>query len=926
MRFFTLLFAALLIAASAYASKGSIIGKISDEKTGEAIIGATVSIKDMAVGTATDVDGNFRLEVESGTYTVLVNYIGYTPKEISDVKVTENTSTKLNVVLGESNATKMQEVVVRATFRKENVNALYMMQKNMASISNGISADVIQRTPDRNTGEVLKRVSGASIQNNKFVIVRGLSDRYNIALVDNAVLPSTEPNRKAFSFDIIPSSLIDNITITKAATPDLPGDFAGGAINISTKEVPDDNFAFAYVGGEYNTYSTGQKFQTGYHSPTDILGFDNGARQLPTNFYPSKKIERGLTQQQSNTGLSMLNNNFSVTTRKASPGAFLQGGMGRVYRMKNGRNKLGFTGAVTYSHQETRKKNLIRQYDGYDYTDNVYRYFSNLGGMLNGGYYFGNSKIVFKSMYNRLFEDNFLYRTGTNNSSLSQVRYYAFDLMQKSLMKTSLEGEHKLKNGGKFGWLGSYNIVTNNRPDQRKVSYSKFSTSNTFQADNTTIGKSNNRLFGNLNEKIWSGTVHYTQPFRMFHQKSSVKVGLYELHRHRDFNNRYLGGVLNVTAPNQDGIRQSDIANLYSPELIQNSAYRLEEITIPGDEYQVSASTSAAYVMFDNNLSDKMRLVWGTRFESYHLDLLAGDGTHVQPTWNDLMPSANFTYKLTDKTNFRASYFRSVARPELREVAPLSYYNYDLNATMQGNPNLTRSRIDNIDLRYEVYPRAGEVLSASVFYKHFDQTIENSVNGQNSGYQIQPINYPSARNIGIELEIRKNLDFISGSRFFKNLNFYSNFAYINSKVILDSFDFANGHKYSSRPLSGQSPYVINASLSYSAFKDKVSFNVLYNKIGERIFLVGQGRFGHVYENSRNLLDLQVNYKISKHSEIRFTAKDILNNPVRMYFDQNNSGKFEHQDVSSGTIDPNKDWIYSQYRPGTTFRIIYYYNF
>jgi len=920
-----LMLSALLLSWGAFAD-GKITGKITDEKTGEPIIGATVSIKGAGKGTATNIDGNFMLPVAAGTHIVVVNYVGFQSKEVEGVHVTERATVNINVAIRESGSTQLDEVVVHSSLKKENVNALYILQKNAATISDGISADIIKKSPDRSTGEVLKRVSGTTIQDNKFVVVRGLSDRYNVAMTDNSVLPSTEPNRKAFSFDIIPAAMIDNIVITKAATPDLPGDFAGGVINILTKETPDDNFNTISIGGMYNTISTGKDFRSGYRSSTDFLGFDDGARQLPGSFPASKVVERGVTQPQSNSALSLLNNDFAVRTHKAFPGVSLQGALGRVYHAGNG-NKFGFTGALTYSHNELIKNNLIRQYDGFDYDDNVYTYSSNLGALFNAGYYFGGSKIVFKSLYNRIFDDNFLYREGYNNSSSSDIRYYAFDLVQKSLLKTSVEGEHKIGRGqSRLGWLLSYNNIINNRPDQRKVSYSKFG-ANDFLADNTTLGKANNRLFGDLNENIMTGNVNYSLPFNLFHQKSNLKIGAFEQYRHRDFSNRYIGSVLNIYTPDEENIRARPVETLFSDDLIQKGAYRLDEITIPGDEYKTTATTTAGFAMLDNKFSEKIRLVWGTRFESYNLSLQTGDGgVKINPVWNDLLPSANFTYSLTGKSNLRASYFRSVARPELREVAPLSYYDYELNATVQGNTALTRSRIDNMDIRYELYPGAGEILSVSVFYKHFDNTIENNVNGQNSGYEINPMNYSNARNVGVELEIRKTLGFIRKNSFFEHMNFYANFAYINSMVLLDSTNYANGHAYTSRPLSGQSPYVINTSLGYTLPDNKLSFNVLYNRIGQRIFLVGQGRFGHVYENARNLLDLQASYHISAHSELRFTVKDMLNNPVRLYFDQDNNGRFDRQDVTSGTIDSGKDWIYGEYRPGTTFMIMYNYRF
>lgn len=919
MRIFLMLFILLLSHFAVYA--GKITGRILDEKTSEAIIGATVVVKAAGTGAVTDVDGNFAIAVQPGIYTLAVKYLGYQTKEVQDIHVPDASAATLTILISEANSTQLQEVVVRSSLKKENIGTLYAIQKNAAAISDGISADVIRRSPDRNTGEVLKRVSGTTIQDNKFVIIRGLSDRYNSAMVDNAMLPSTEPNKKAFSFDIMPAAIIDNIIVTKAATPDLPGDFAGGIINILTKEVPDRNFNSISIGLSANTASTGTAFRSGYRTGSDFLGFDDGSRQLPSGFPSGGKVYGGLTTHENIAALSSLNNDYTITTHKALPGINLQGTVGRVYRTR-GSNKFGFTGALTYAHNENIKRDLLRQYDGFNYKDNVYNYSSSLGALLNAGYYFGANKIVFKTNYNRVLDDNFLYRTGYNNSSSSNVRYYAFDLIQKSLFKTSLEGDHQIGNGqSKLNWLLSYNSITNNQPDQRKVSYSN--SGNGFYADNTTLGKYNNRLFGDLKESIFNGAINYSIPFSLLSNKSSLKIGVLEQVRNRDFSNRYLGAVLqsNIAPVELSDVRTRLIESLYAYDLIQKGVYRLEEITIPGDQYSATTTTTAGYAMLDNRFSERIRLVWGARFESYKLDLKAGDGTHVHPIWNDLLPSANFTYILNKLSNLRGSYFRSVARPELREVASLAYYDYELNATFQGTPSLVRTTIDNIDLRYEVFPGHGEILSASVFYKKFRNTIESNINGQNSGYEINPANYPSAINLGAEIEVRKKLGFIAENTFFENLSLYANLAYIHSQVELDGPSYTNGHEYTTRVLAGQSPFVINTSLGYQTPKEKLSLNVLYNRIGDRIFLIGQGRFGNVIESSRNLLDFQVTYKLSKRSEVRFNIKDILNDPVRFYFDQDNSGSFARQDISKG-IDNNHDWIYSEYRPGTTMALTY----
>lgn len=923
MRFITILIFSFFITFSAIAAQ--LEGKVIDEKTGEAIIGATVVIKGTTIGATTDIDGHFSLTTTVGMHSLVVKYIGYQAKDIADVIVKETKNTAIIITLSESKSTQIEEFVVRAALKKENINALYSLQKNAVSISDGISADIIKKAPDKNIGEVLKRVSGTTIQDNKFVIIRGLSDRYNVALIDGAILPSTEPNRRAFSFDIIPAAMIDNIIITKAGTPDLPGDFAGGVINILTKETPEKNHNTLSLGLTYNTVSTGQIFKSGYRTNTDFLGFDNGARQLPSSIPNSTSIQAGqVSSKQGITALNSLNNNYAIKEHAALPGVNFQGSLGKTIHTKNS-GKIGITGAVIYNHSENIKKNLLRQYDNFNYTDNVYNYSTNLGALLNTGYYLGGNKIVLKTLYNRIFDNNFLYREGYNFSSNSDIRYYAYDLIQKSLFKTSLEGEHQTGKA-KIGWLLSYNNVKNNQPDQRKVSYAKASGATVYTADNTTLGKSNNRLFSDLNENMLNAHVFYTQPFTVADLESNLKVGIVALLRNRDFNNRYIGAVLDPNNINESNIRTRPIETLYAPDVLSSGAYYLSDITLPDDSYKATATTATAYAMMDNAINQKIRIVWGARFESYLLDLKSGSEQQVKTTWNDLLPSANLTYKLNNKSNIRASYFRSIARPELREVAPISYYDYELNAITLGNANIQRSRINNIDLRYEHYPKSGEIFSVSLFYKGFNNTIENRIDATGSGYLIYVSNFKQARNIGVELELRKSLSFIADNRLFNHLKYYLNIAYINSKVQLDEPIRINGSEFNTRPLSGQSPYVINTSLGYQAFNDKLQFNLLYNRIGQRIFLVGGNDKGNVYESPRDLLDFQASYNISKHCELRINVKNILNSRTNFYFDQDNNETFEKQDISNGNISSVKDWIYQQYATGTNFSITYSHKF
>lgn len=710
----TLLF--VILGVTAFAQTGRISGKVSDKKSGETLIGVTVKIKGSTTGMATDVDGKYSLPgLAAGKYILIFQYVGYNGKEISDVEVTSGKTTVFDIVLDETGGENLSEVVIQGSFKKESVNALYAQQKNSAVISDGISSDVIRKSPDRSTGDVLKRVSGTTIQDNKFVIVRGLADRYNNASLDNSSLPSTEPNKKAFSFDIVPSGLINNIVVYKTATPDLAADFAGGSIKIVTKDVPESNFFELSLGTGYNSQSTFKDFSYGPRYTENYFGFDGGYRQLPTGGFPkntnSTEALRG-NQAATISAINKLPKVWKIGNHDAPLAQNHQFSMGRVKDFKNG-GKFGAIVALTYRNSETTRPVVERSYYTYDYDDRVNTFSSNIGAMANFAYVQGKNKISFKNLYNRILDDKFTYRTGTDVGRSSDLQYYAFDVIQKGIFKTSLDGDHQLTDKNKLSWTASYANITNNQPDQRKIGYLRnvgFRDDPTkpFLAANTAITKENNRFFSDLNESLYGGAVNDSYSIKLFDKNATLKGGLGANYRTRDFGARLLG----ITLKNADqDIQALPVSQLYSKSLINSGVYELSEITGNSDKYDANSLVSFGYAMLDQPITDKLRAVYGVRVEQFNLKLNSRnvDGTplHVNQDYLDILPSVNLTYALSERANFRASYYRTLARPEFRELAPFDYYDYELLGNVAGNPSLKRTLIDNADLRYEIYPSAG---------------------------------------------------------------------------------------------------------------------------------------------------------------------------------------------------------------------------
>lgn len=903
-------------------STGRIAGKVFDQKTNETLIGATVSIQGTTKGAATDVDGHYVLTaLAPGKYTVLVRYIGYQAKSVSDIVVKAGEATNLDITLAASATNALSEVVIKATYRQASTASLYAMQKNSVSISDGISSETIKRSPDRNTADVLKRVSGATVQDNKFVVIRGLSDRYNTALLDGSTLPSTEPNRKAFSFDIVPSNLVESLTITKTATPDQPGDFAGGLIQITTKDLPDQNFISFGIGGGYNTASTFKDFKSGPRNATDYFGFDNGGKALASNFAPFSEIVNGLSPERNIALIHSLPSDYNIYVNKALPTQNYQFTIGRVKDFEKSGNRFGAILALTYRNAQTIGNDVKRDYYGYDYNDNIYKFSTNVGALLNLGYSFGKNKITLKSVYNRIYDDQFLQRTGSNQSSGVDVQYFAFDLLQKALLKSTLEGNHPIGDkGSKINWNLSYGNVLNDQPDQRKISYTRNTGSgNPFEANVSTLGKDNATLFAKLNEDTYSGAVNYNLPLKIFDQQANLKAGLGSIYRSRDYNVRFLGLVTRTNDPDIVGeIKQRPLNRLFARDVVDANIYKLEEINGEPDSYTANSTTNSGYVMLDNKLTDKLRLVWGARVEQFDVKVNPVDKTNasgvVKQNYTDILPSANLTYSLTDKINLRASYSRTLARPEFRELSVSAYYDYELLAFQQGDPNLKKATIDNADIRFELYPSAGQIISVSGFYKKFKNAIETYNNDVNSTRTITYFNSDKANVYGAELEIRKTLDFISSANLWKNTTAYANVAVIKSTAV-NPVNAGINFKEKERPLVGQAPYVINAGLQHSFLDNKFTFNALYNRVGRRLSVAAGALYESVWEAPRNVVDAQLGIKVFKgKGELKLTAGDILNNRSTFYYDFNKNKKY---DAGDGTQ--------SNYKPGANYSFAFTYS-
>lgn len=900
-------------------SQTKITGKVTDKATGEALVGVTVYIKGTTTGTSTDLDGHYDLKVTPGNYTINFKYISYKELQLTGIVVVAGQTTFQNVLLEEITS-EIGEVTVTAEAKKESITAFIMERKNAVVVSDGVTSEQFRKTPDRNVSDVLKRISGTSIQDNKFAIIRGMNDRYNAAYLNGAPLPSTESDRKAFAFNIIPSNLIDNIMVYKAAAPDIMADFAGGVIMINTKNIPDSKTSVLNFSIGAHSISTFQDFQHYRNSKTDVLGFDNGTRKLP--------VEENFKTDNPATNVSLtkkFNNDWKIYNKQAAPNSNLSYSWGRSF--KHHQNSFGTLASVTYSNNnryteiEQKKfrnddNNLDQNYIDKQYTNNVA-----FGALLNFGYKFKKKhSIAIKNLFNLNTDNITSLRTGLVSGENGLYANSSSNIYsQNRIFSSQITGDHLLsEKKNRINWVMNVGEIFRSMPDYRIVSYigeGDDPTAYGLTVNNNQFAASTGRFYSNMNERILSGTANYIAPFKFSFTKNEFKAGVFLQDRQREFTSRYF------TYFGKSGITGTAEQNLSEQNIHENGVYMVEQSSPARDNYDASAKLGAGYLMMDTRFYKDFRLVYGVRYESYHQKINTADGSNlplvIDSTYRNFFPSVNFTWSVNEKSNVRLSTGKTVNRPEFRELAMFPFFNFNLNSNIAGNTRLQPATIWNYDARWEIFPSNKEVISVGVFYKKITSPIEMAIDVtqvaiRTFGYD----NQKSADNYGLELEYRKSFDFITkltGKKVWDNLVFFSNLSLIQSTVNFKASSVAND-----RPLQGQSPYVFNSGIQYTD-TNGWGANFSVNRIGRRIAFVGAPKlaaFGFdIYENPRTVLDLQIS-KSFKNWDYKLTAGDLLAQDLVFYQDNSNDKKY----------DAANDNTIFRYKMGSTVTVAIAYKF
>lgn len=908
---------AMLYAGCFTMSPGVLKGLVLDSSTGEPLVGATVLIEKTGMGAVTDVDGRYSVNVPDGVYDVLARYLGYQENRRPSVAVTNDTTAMDFVMVPDSNT--LQEVSVTAIARRDSEVAQVQEQKNSSVVQNGVSAQEIQKTQDKDASEVIKRIPGISVIDDKFVMVRGLSQRYNNVWLNGSAVPGSEADSRSFSFDIIPSSQLDNMVIIKSPAPEYPADFTGGFVLVNTKRQPASRGFDISLGLGFNDRTHFREFVKADGKPSRLSGGMNAAMHHYLGF-PGERID---------PVASGFDNNWRVKTIRPLGDMKLNASYSQTWNPDGGQ-LFGLLAAVNFSNTYRTQLDMENSlYGPYDVAnnkavplrkadDNQYTHDMRLGAMLNLSFRPRDDRHFFewKNVFNTTVKDRYSERTGFNAQSdnINDMEYYR---SSRPTVNTQFTGSHNI-DSDHVDWSVGYAFAQKDMPDRRLIQ-------RTDRTEETMGIYRIGREFTRLDEHTASVAGNYRHEFGFAALRPVLKAGLYGEFRTRTYRARqfqYGWQPQNTLPPGFmfDPDVQTDllVEDNYGPDKL----YMYEEVNYLNN-YNARQGLGAGYA--------GVSMAWrrldayaGVRYEfcrqtlemntrQFEQSLQSTDYDH-----SDFFPSVNLTYHLTESHQLRAAFGRSVNRPEFRELSSSVFYDFDLGSSVMGNPDLKPAYIDNLDLRWEWYPSKGEQVSVALFYKHFSNPIEwtyTVAGGTDLIYSF--VNAKGADNYGIEVDVRKNLGFM-GLRDF-SLSF--NGALIRSRVRFDK-----GSSNIDRPMQGQSPYLVNAGLFYSNPEHGWNASVLYNCIGKRIVGVGN-RYGtasdgtarnipNSYEMPRHSLDISVGKRFGRWS-VRFSARDVL--AQRCLFKQMEEVV---QEGRGKTIEE----VTRSYRPGRNFNIAIGYNF
>ena len=872
---------------------GKIVGRVVDAVTGQGLADVGVQVVGTRLGTSTGVDGRFFLShVPAGTVTLQARRIGFAAKTVTGIQLDAGQTIDQSVALT-SATVQLTPLVVSASAERGTVNSALDAQRNAIGVVNAVTAQQIQRSPDANAAQAVQRVSGVTVQDDKYVFVRGLGERYTTSSLNGARVPSPEPEKRVVPLDMFPAGLLQSVTTTKTFTPDLQGDFSGALVDIKTQEYPASRSLSLQLGGGYQSGATGARLIKAQTAGGERIAEVNATRALPSLVGSVGNMQNiNLTPGDKSLLVSQFRNSWTPATGSATPNMSASLSLGGNDPLLLG-HRLGYLFSGTYSSGTDFRDNEIRaladrgntpgetreidRFDGQRASQGVL-----WGGLTNISTLLGNgTRLSLNGMYNRTADNDAIVEMGSFENEGIRAKITRMDYVQRAVHTLQLAGDHQLGTHNRIGWFGTVSGVRRYEPDRSEfvqaIEQDTPGGPDILRWNNTGNGGAD-RTFSDLHESSRELNSWYQLGLGA-DQQSSIKIGGLIRSTNRDADTRAYA-ISAAGIPNS--VRELSPEEIFDGRFFSSNIFDIAPLA-QGGSYTARDHLGAGFAMTEIALSSRFRLIGGARYETNHLEVDAfstlGTPVFTKKVWNDVLPSLALNIKLTDAQQLRLSATRTLARPEYRELSPIKSRDVLNGDDTQGNENLSRTRVSNLDARWEWYPQTGEVLSFGLFAKKFQLPIERVYRAAGSGTRtVFYTNAESADNFGAELEARKNLSFLADA--FEALTLFTNLTVMKSTIHLFKDTEASATNLSRR-MVGQAPYVVNAGVTYSSESGASSATLLFNRVGDRIDAAGDSPLPDVIEKARSVLDLSLRLGLTDNLLLRADAKNLLDSPFRV---------------------------------------------
>lgn len=869
--------------APASVPTGRIVGKVVDAGSGNGIAEAQIQVVGTMLGTASGVGGRFTVAgVPAGTVTLQVRRIGYAPKTVTGLVLTAGQALEQNIALSTVEL-KLAAVVVTSEKERGSVSEALDAQRTATGLVNAVTAEQIAKSPDNDAAAAAQRVSGVSVQDGKFILVRGLGERYTTASLNGARLPSPEPERKVVPLDLFPSGILQSVTTSKTFTPDLQGDFSGAQVDIRTREFPARRQVTYSVSMGANDAAA---FRDVLRAPTaggEAFALTGSARQMPgvlagTNFRGS------VSQQQQNAIVLGFRNAWTPQSGTGTPNMSVGASIGGNDPLFG--RRIGYLVSGSYSLSQEVRRNEVNgtailssgetlPFDG-PFVGSTGRQSAQWGGIANFSTLLGrNTRVAFNNTYNRQGDNEARIDIGNSENLATTIQRSTLRYVERSIWSSQLAIEQQ---AGRHALDYSLTVSGSTRREPDRADVVRFQTTGSTGQPVLSVLSSAldgaRRLFFNLWEENAVAQLHDKIAIGGEGAGNFLKVGAYGRATRRSAD-APIFSILSPTLTSDQLARPAEeiFTNQFACGTCAN--FNIQPIGQSGS-YVANDQTMAGYAMADFGLGSRVRVITGARVEYARIAIDAetqlGARFPARLRNTDVLPSLVVNTKLGENSALRFAASQTLARPEYRELAPILFRDVLGGMNLSGNPDLVRSLIQNADLRWEWFPSSSEVLSAGVFFKNFQDPIERVEVGTSGSSQQRFVNAEGARNFGLELEARKGLGLLG--RWADGLTAFSNVTLMRSQIRLGNQQGVS-QTNPNRPMVGQAPYVVNGGVTWASESDRSSATLLYNRVGRRIFAAGPSPLPDLYEEARDVLDASLRLGITRVLSMRVDARNLL---------------------------------------------------